>query len=108
MSLGDSILKILDQGVEASKEFAVKTGEKAKNMGERGVLLLEIKQLEGRAGELLSRLGKETYQALVIRNQDSVGREAPEIAATLAELENIRDTIDRKEAELKDKREREL
>ena len=105
MSFSDRILEILDQGIEASKEFAVKTGEKARNMGELGVLYLEIKQLEGKARELVNRLGKETYQAFTVRNQNCIKNDDPEIAIILTELEKVRDMIDLKETELKNKRE---
>ena len=103
MTIGDRIGEILDQGIEASKEFAIKTGEKARDLGERGVLAIEIKQLEGRVRELVNRLGKEAYQAFLVRNQDNISRDAPEIAAILADIEKVRDSIDQKETELRNK-----
>ena len=105
MSFSDRIMEILDQGIEASKEFAVKTGEKARDLGEKGILILEIKQLEGRVGELVNRLGKETYQAFVIRDQSVINKQTPEIAMILSEIEKVKEKIEKKETELKSKRE---
>jgi hypothetical protein len=95
--------ELLDQGVAASMEFAVKAGAKAQELGERGVLMLEIKQLEGQAQKVLSRLGNETYRAFAERDQASIGRDAPEFKDILAELATIRDAIERKETELKNR-----
>jgi len=106
MSLGDKIMDIIDQGIEASKDFAVKTGEKAVNIGERSVLLLETKQLEARARELVNKLGKEAYNAFTVLDQYSIDREMPEIAGILTELEKVRDMINFKEAELALKRDK--
>ena len=106
MSFSERMTEMLDQGIAASKEFAVKTGEKAKDLGERGLLMIEIKQLEGRARELVNRLGKESYYAFFERKEESVRRDKPEIAAILSDLEKVRDTIEQKETELKNKKDR--
>jgi hypothetical protein len=104
MTFSERMKELLDQGVAASKEFAVKAGAKAQELGERGVLLLEIKQLESQAQKILSRLGNEAYRAFAERNQAVIERDAPEFKALLAELAAVRETIERKEAELKSKR----
>jgi hypothetical protein len=95
---------MLDQGVAASKEFAAKAGAKAQDLGERGILMLEIKQLEGQAQRLLSRLGNEAYRAFAERDQSSIDRDAPEFKAILAEIAAVRETIEQKDAELKSRR----
>jgi hypothetical protein len=96
--------ELLDQGVAASKEFAIKAGAKAQELGEKGILLLEVKQLEGQAQKLLGRLGNEAYKAFAERNQDSLDKSTPEIEALLAEIAKVREAIERKEIELKEKR----
>ena len=57
MSFSEKMKEMLDQGVAASKEFAAKAGAKAQDLGERGVLMLEIKQLENQTEKLIGRLG---------------------------------------------------
>ena len=101
MTFYDRMMKLLDQGVTASKEFAMKAGAKAQDLGERGVRMVEIKQLEGKAQKLLGRLGNEVYQAFTERNQDNVSRSAPEIDILMQELAKVQSSIEEKENELK-------
>jgi hypothetical protein len=96
--------ELLDQGMAASKDFALKAGAKAQDLGERGILMLEVKQLENQAQKLLCKLGNEAYQAFAERDQDSLCRDAPETESLLAEIARVRESIDRKETELKSRR----
>jgi len=104
MTFSERMKELLDQGMAVSKEFASKAGVKAQNLGERGVLMLEIKQLEAQAQKLLGRLGNVVYQAFTERNQDSVEKESLEIRVILAELANVRNSIEQKEIELRSRR----
>ena len=104
MTFSDRMRELLDQGVAASKDFAIKAGAKAQNMGERGILMLELKQLEGQAQKLMGRLGNECYQTFVEQNQDSLDKNSPEIQAMLADITRLRDAIEQKETDLRNKR----
>ncbi|MDR0442246.1 MAG: hypothetical protein LBH44_02430 [Treponema sp.] len=104
MSFSDRMKDLLDQGWAVSKEFAAKAGAKAQDLGERGILMLEIKQLDGQAQKLLGRMGNEAYVAFVERDQSSIDRDTPEIKAILQELAIIRETIEKKEIELKNRK----
>ena len=88
------------RGYQASKEFVVKAGTKAQELGEIGVLKLEIKQLEGQAQKLIGRLGAEAYSAFVDRSAKSITVDTPAVKAILAELASVRDAIEKREAEL--------
>lgn len=103
MTFSERMLEFLDQGMAATKDFALKAGAKAQDLGERGVIMLDIKQMEMKAEKLLARLGNETYQAFAERNQDSVSKDAPEIAKILSEIARIRNEIDQKEMELRNR-----
>jgi hypothetical protein len=94
--------ELLDQGMAASKEFAVKAGAKAQDLGERGVLMLEIKQLEGQAKKLAGSLGTEAYRILVERGED-VSADDPVIKTLLAEIAAVRETIEKKDREMKNR-----
>jgi hypothetical protein len=98
------MLELLDQGIAATKDFALRAGAVAQDLGERGVLMVDIKQLEMKAEKLLARLGNETYLAFAERNQESINKDAPEISVIIAELVKLRDAIDQKEAELRNHR----
>ncbi|MCL1931183.1 MAG: hypothetical protein FWF55_05165 [Treponema sp.] len=104
MTFSERMKELLDQGVAASKELAFKAGAKAQELGERGILMLEIKQLEGQAQKLLGRLGNEAYKAFVERNQDALEKSAPEVTALLADIAKVREAIELKETELRNKR----
>ena len=101
MTFAERMKELLDQGMAASKEFAVKAGAKAQDLGERGVLMLEIKQLENQAQKLIGRLGAESYQTFSERDEETLSRESPAIKALLAEISDVRVLIERKEGELK-------
>ena len=101
MTFSERMREMLEQGVAASKEFAVKAGAKAQDLGERGILMLEIKQLESQAQKFIGRLGTEAYRRFVDEDQSELQRDTPEISGILAELARVRDTIEKKEAELR-------
>jgi hypothetical protein len=81
------------------KDMVVKAGVKAQDMGERGVLLVEIKQLEAQVQKLLNRLGAETYLALIEDGLD-VSLDTPKIKDTLAEINAAKDRIEQKKADI--------
>jgi hypothetical protein len=101
MAFSDRMKEVLDQGVAASKEFAVKAGNTAQKLGEQGVLMLEIKQLEGQAQKLVGRLGTEAYRAFAERREDTLPADSAPIKTILSELALVKESIERKEAELK-------
>jgi hypothetical protein len=104
MTFSERMKDILEQGWSASKDFAVKAGAKAQDLGERGVLLLEIKQMEGQAQRLLTRLGNETYTAFTERDQQTIDRETDAFRSILDEIAIVKEAIERKETELKDRK----
>ena len=100
MTFGERMKELLEQGAAATKDFAVKAGAKAQDLGERGVLMVEIKQLEGQAQKLISRLGAETYQTLIEKGEPSLSADSDQIKTLLSEIAAIRESIEGKEAEL--------
>ena len=101
MTFSERMKELVEQGLAASKEFAVKAGAKAQDLGEQGILMLEIKQLESQAQKLLGRLGSEAYKTFIELDQASLERESLEIKSVLTELSRVRDAIEKKEDELK-------
>ena len=103
MSFTERMKELLDQGVAASKEIASKVGAKTQDLGERGVMMLEVRQLEGQAQKLIGRLGTETYQAFTEREEQTISADSATIKALLTEVASIRESIEKKEAELKNR-----
>lgn len=92
-----------EKGVKASKEMATKAGAKVQEMGEIGVLRLEIKQLEGQAQKQIGKLGVEAYKAFVEREAKTISIDTPAVKIILAEIASIQESIEQKENQLKQK-----
>ena len=92
--------ELLDQGVAVSKDLAVKAGAKAQDLGERGVLMVEIRQLESQAQKLIGRLGTEAYQAFTERGEQALSAESSAVKSLLSEIATARESIEKKEADL--------
>jgi len=103
MTFSERMKDLLEQSWSASKEFAIKAGAKAQDLGERGLLMWDIKQLENQAQKLISRMGNEAYIAFTDRNQTTIDREAVEFRTILDEIANIKMQIEKKEYELKNR-----
>ena len=106
MTFSERMRDLLDQGVAASKDLAVKAGAKAQDLGERGVLMFEIRQLESQAQKLIGRLGAEAYQTFTERNEDTLSVTSAAVKSILAEIATVKDSIEQKEAALKLKKQK--
>ena len=104
MAFIDRMKELLEQGVTASKDFALKAGAKAQDLGERGVMMVEIRQLESQAQKLIGRLGAEAYQAFTERGETSISAKSAPINALLADIAKAREAIEAKEAELESRK----
>ncbi|MDR1058853.1 MAG: hypothetical protein LBL43_04825 [Treponema sp.] len=126
MAFSDTLKKLMDQGAQASKEFAsaagvkaqelgekgyraskdlaAKAGAKAQELGERGVLMLEIKKLEGQTRKLVGQLGAEVYHAFVEKGAKTVSVDTAAVKTILSELAGIRETLEKKERELQNRK----
>ena len=101
MTFSDRMKEMLEQGWNVSKDLAVKAGAKAQDLGERGILMLEIKQLENQAQKLLTRMGNEAYIAFTERNQETISRNDIEFGTILEQLAIIKEEIEKKDQDLK-------
>jgi hypothetical protein len=104
MTFGERMKDVLEQGWAVSKDIAAKAGAKAQDLGERGILMLEVKQLENQAEKLISRLGNEAYIAFTERDKNTVERDTVEIKTILEEIAVVKDAIEKKEIELKNRK----
>ncbi len=100
-SFFDKMKKYVDKGVEVSKDAFSKAGEKAQDLGEKGVLKIEIKQLESKAAHECMSLGTKVYELLVTGKQESVTADDGQISGILSEITRLKDEVAKREAELK-------
>ena len=101
MTFVERMKKVLNQGLESTKEALDTAAEKAKEMGEKGVLRYEISRLEREAERKFAILGNDVYQVLVERGQQTVSKNTGEIKVLLEELGDLERRIRDKEASLK-------
>ncbi len=99
MAFSEKLRSMLNQGMDLSKDFFEKAGAKAKELGELGVLKLEIIQLQGQARKVAGQLGVEVYETLVDKGQKSVSSDSPAIKETIQKLDALEKEIDAREAE---------
>ena len=99
MSFSERMKEMIDRGLVASRDFARKAGDKAKELGEKGLLKIDIAQLESHAEKLIAKLGAEVYASMVDRNVETVSRDTVAINSILKEIEGLRASIEKKEKE---------
>ena len=101
MNFKERLHNTINQGVDISKDLFSKAKEKAKDLGEIGMIKLDIRQLEVQANKLVAELGTHVYEAFLEKEQSTLSKGSPAIKETLAELEELKRRIEEKEADLK-------
>ena len=100
MSFWDRMDEIINQGLESSREILGKAKEKAKDLGEKGLLRYEISQIERQAEKKFGQLGAAVYEKLVIKDQATVSKDALE--ELLSDIRELKDRLEKLEKDLKD------
>jgi hypothetical protein len=103
MDFSEKMRDIINQGMDLSKDMIGKASVKAKELGELGVLALEIMQLKAQAKKISAQLGVLVYAALVERAEASVTAESQNIKETLLKLDGLHKDITSREAEFQKK-----
>lgn len=96
MGFKDRMKELIGQGLEVSRDFVSKAGSKAQDLGEKGVLKLEMMQLEGQAQKLYDRLGLEVFSLLEDKGQKTVSRDTPAIREIMDEIVAIKAAIEQR------------
>lgn len=91
----------INQGLNASKDLFERAKEKTKELGDIGVLKLEINHLTSQGEKLVAKLGTKVYEILGEGDQNTISRRTPGIREVLEEIENVRLRVKDKEEELK-------
>ncbi|MFO7782162.1 MAG: hypothetical protein R6W94_11105 [Spirochaetia bacterium] len=90
----------IDKGVESSRDVLGKAQERARGLGEKGVLRFEIMQLESRAEKITTKLGARTFEVLVKEEQNTVSKKTPGVRELIEELSEIETRVKEKEEAL--------
>jgi hypothetical protein len=94
MDMMEKMKHAVEKGLQVSKEALGKAGDAARDLGEVGVLKLEIRELENRIKDLLKSLGIYVYEQLGKEGKASVTSKNTEIATLLSGLEHAEKEID--------------
>ena len=100
MDFWDRMKDAMEKGLDGSRDLLGKAKDRAQDLGERGVLRLEIMQLENQAEKLIGKLGTRTYEALVTEQRLQVDRDTQGVAELIGEIDEVRERIREKEAAL--------
>jgi hypothetical protein len=92
--------EVVNQGLESSREALGRAKEKARDLGEKGLLRYEITQIERQAEKKFSQLGATVYEKLVLKNQATVSKEAVE--ELLDDIQELKNRLEKLENDLKD------
>ena len=101
MSFWDRMKEVVDKGIETSKDVLGKAADKAKELGEMGVLKFEIMQLEREGEKKLAQLGAVVFDLLVKQEKASVSKGSAGVKELIEALAEIEQKTDQKEEALK-------
>ena len=97
MDFWDRVKTTIDKGLEGSRDVLVRARDKAQDLGERGVLRIEIVQLENQAEKLLGKLGAVAYETLVVDKKDQLVTDSEGVTEVIDELNDVQARIKEKE-----------
>jgi ubiquinone biosynthesis protein UbiJ len=92
--------KVVNQGLESSREALGKAKEMARDLGEKGLLRYEIAQIERQAEKKFSQLGATVYEVLVLKDQAALSREA--VKELLEDIQELKGRLEKLESDLKE------
>jgi hypothetical protein len=98
MEFWDRVKTTIDKGLEGSRDILGKARDKAQDLGERGVLRVEIVQLENQAEKLVSKLGAVAYEALVVEKKDQLQNDSAGVQEVIDEINDVQARIKEKES----------
>ena len=98
MDFWDRMKNALEKGLEGSKDLLGKVKDRTQDLGERGVLRIEILQLENQAEKLVGKLGARCYEALITEKRELIDRDTEGVSDLITEIDKIHEKIREKEA----------
>ena len=101
MSFWERMNNVINQGIEVSKDVLIKAKEKAKDLGEIGILKYDIMKLEKQAEKNFLMLGSKVVELFIEKNMNSIKRDTPEIKSLIDDILDAQKKIEEKEELLK-------
>lgn len=101
MGFWDRMQEILDKSIETSKDVFDKAKEKAKELGEKGVLKYEIMKVEKQIQKKTTELGAKVFDIFSEEKQNSITKNSGGIKEIVLEIANLEKQLNDKEEALK-------
>lgn len=101
MTFSERMQDMLNDGLAVTKDLLSKAGDKAQQLGEMGVIKVEILSLRSQGEKRFAQLGAAVFAALVEKGEAGLSRTDPGIQALLDKISEIEKAIDDKEARYK-------
>lgn len=99
----DDILKsakdIADKSLKVSKEALDKAGDTVQNLGNKGIIKIEITQLNQQLKKVYTTLGEKTYEVLVTKKTETLGAKDESIVEIIKEITHLNKEIKTREKE---------
>lgn len=93
MGFMENLQEMVNKGVDASRDLLEKASDKAKELGEKGVLNYELLQLNNQAHSQAARIGTWVYQKTRLEKLP-LDSSDPTLAALMDELARLQGEID--------------
>ncbi len=100
MDWREKLEKGLAQSIDQSKSLLGKASDRARELGEQGVLSLEVRQLEAKLKENYHKLGERVYQVLIEDEQSTVSARTNGVKDLVEEIEAAKELLEEKRAAL--------
>lgn len=88
-ALWRGVERAVNQGLKGSRDALDRARSKARELGERGALRLDLLQLERQRGRLLEELGSLIHDRLGAQGQATVSRGTPGVKDLMLQIDDV-------------------
>ena len=85
----ETIKKMLEKGLDVSKDLLVKAGDKMQDLGEKGPLKVEILKIDHQIEKKLLELGKKTFEILSAGGIRAVDKSDSDVNSLVVEIDSL-------------------
>lgn len=85
----ETIKKMLEKGLDVSKDLLVKAGDKMQDLGEKGSLKVEILKIDHQIEKKLLELGKKTFEILSAGGIRAVDKSDTDVNSLVVEIDSL-------------------
>ena len=89
MGFADDMKGVFSKGGAAARDLLSIAGDKAKELGEKGMVKIEILRIEADIQDALERLGQRASIAFFDEGQSSLSRDDAKVSPLLAQLRTL-------------------